>query len=231
MDELTRLANLYNCDKGTESSMGDPSPRLGFTGIYSPYFLPYKNRPINILEIGVSDGRSMKLWYDYFPKARIYGADVAPERKYSNDRVTVDFMDQGDRNSILSFANRAGCKFDIIIDDGSHVCKHQQYSLAVLFNFLSPEGQYWIEDLHTSDTSVWKPGMYLYGNEMGDNIGSKNTVNVIESFISLKKFSSGFLTPEENAYLSNAVSSAKIWDLGPTSYGINKLALLQKRQP
>ena len=32
----------------------------------------------NVLEIGVNEGGSIKLWHDYFTNATIYGLDIIP---------------------------------------------------------------------------------------------------------------------------------------------------------
>jgi hypothetical protein len=67
MSELTILANKYGSDKGTV--YGD---KHNFTETYEKYFKSFKDKKINILEIGVNDGSSLKMWYDYFPNATIY---------------------------------------------------------------------------------------------------------------------------------------------------------------
>ena len=43
--------------------------KLPFLKIYESYFKNFKNRKINILEIGVNEGKSLMIWKDYFPKA------------------------------------------------------------------------------------------------------------------------------------------------------------------
>ena len=42
---------------------------------YEQLFKPMRETAKNVLEIGVRDGGSMKLWHDYFPNATIYGID------------------------------------------------------------------------------------------------------------------------------------------------------------
>ena len=115
---------------------------------------------------------------------------------------------------------------DLIIDDGSHVISHQQISLGFLFKYLKKGGQYWIEDLHTSDGEVWQ-GKSLYGYDMSFKDG-ESTVQVIEQFIESKKFNSPFLSDEENNYLTDNIKNVEVFDLPKTFYGINKLALFQK---
>ena len=55
-----------------------------------------------------------------------------------------------------------GKKFDVIIDDGSHIPWHQIFTLETMFDtFLKDGGVYIIEDM---ETSYWdRPGVSLYG--------------------------------------------------------------------
>ncbi|HMH33204.1 MAG TPA: hypothetical protein VK543_09260, partial [Puia sp.] len=50
--------------------------------IYDRHFSRFRNKEINILEIGVLHGGSLQMWKEYFgPKAKIYGIDINPECK------------------------------------------------------------------------------------------------------------------------------------------------------
>lgn len=228
MDYLTELANKYGSDKGTVlPSPGHHGPRLHFTPVYSSFFESVRYDPITILEIGVGSGPSLKIWYDYFPNARIHAIDVVPQRQHNNDRVTTHIGDQSDRNSLKSILNFIGCELDIIIDDGSHVINHQQISLGALFPSLVSGGQYWLEDLHTSDGAVWQ-GKMLYGYDMSFKDG-ESSVQVIEDYIKTSKFKSPFLSDSENAFLTNNIQNCEMYVLPKTMYGINKLARFMRK--
>jgi 23S rRNA U2552 (ribose-2'-O)-methylase RlmE/FtsJ len=226
---LTELANRYASDKGTVApQQGNHGPRLGFTEVYSKYFEPVRRLPIKLLEIGIGSGPSLRMWYDYFPFAKIYAIDIVPCRQYDNDKVSTFVADQAQPETLRRIASSIG-GIDIIVDDGSHVCEHQQTSLSALFPFLNPGGQYWVEDLHTSDTSVWTEGKTLYGNDMSKNVGDQNTVTVFERFESVGTFFSPFLTTTENQLLTQTIGACKVFDLGITEWGRNKLALFRRR--
>jgi hypothetical protein len=129
--ELTILANKYGSDKGTV--YGD---KHNFTEIYEKYFKPFKNKTINILEIGVNDGSSLNMWYEYFPNAKIYGLDIDNKSIYSNDRVECGIIDQSKKEHLEEYVKNTDLSFDIIIDDGSHHMSDQQLTFGFLF--LSP---------------------------------------------------------------------------------------------
>jgi len=226
MDTLTPIANKYGSDKGTEAPpFGHHGPRLHFTPKYAKHFEEIKEQKLNILEIGVGSGPSLKMWYEYFPNASIYAIDVVPQTQHENDRVKTFVCDQSNRESLQSIVDSVGT-FDIIIDDGSHVTAHQQISLGFLFKYLNEGGQYWIEDLHTSDASVWQ-GKDLYGYDMSFEAGT-STVDVIEDYLNSKKFNSVHLDEEENLYLTNNIKECTLYDLPKTFYGENKLSLFTK---
>ena len=66
MNDLLELGKQY---KSTKDS-------AGFLEIYSNYFKDYKDKEINILEIGIDKGESLKIWRKYFTRAKICGIDI-----------------------------------------------------------------------------------------------------------------------------------------------------------
>jgi len=226
MDKLTRLANLYASDKGTIApSTGHHGPRLHFTPVYDECMQGICNNQLTFLEIGVGSGPSLPMWYNYFPNAEIHAIDILPQSQHNRDRIKTYVCDQSNRDQLLEVLNKIGV-IDVVVDDGSHVVSHQQISLGVIFKNLKSGGLYWIEDLHTSDGSVWQ-GKQLYGYDMSFAKG-ESTVEVIENYIETKTFNSPFLSKEENEYLTNNIGFCTIYELPKTSYGFNKLALFKK---
>ena len=199
--ELTILANKYGSDKGTV--YGD---KHNFTEIYEKYFKPFKNKTINILEIGVNDGSSLNMWYEYFPNAKIYGLDIDDKSIYSNDRVECGIIDQSKKEHLEEYVKNTDLSFDIIIDDGSHHMSDQQLTFGFLFPLLKSDGIYIIEDLHTS---LCNPNDTLYGRTFENNIDKTNTTLY---YLQNKPYNSSFLTQEQNEYIQNNLQSVKIYD-------------------
>jgi hypothetical protein len=183
------------------------------------------NFSFTCLEIGIGSGPSLKMWYDYFPNATIHAIDVDNHAAKNNNRVTTYVCDQSDRVAMSKLMQEIG-EVDIIIDDGSHVVAHQQISLGYLFQYVKKGGQYWLEDLHTSDREVWQ-GKTLYGYDMSINEG-ESTVEVLEDYINTKDFKSPFITKEEIDYLNENIVDMKMFELPKSHWGINKLCLIKK---
>ena len=122
--------------------------RTGFIPIYEHFFDSLREKEINILEIGVENGYSLKLWREYFINAKICGIDI-DKKDFSIENVEIFCGDQSDHNFLSKVVEKYG-KFDIIIDDGSHLSKHIISSFNYLFDHLNEDGLYIIEDLQTS---------------------------------------------------------------------------------
>ena len=138
------MSNLFETAKKFPSS----KDWTGFLKIYEKYFSEYKDKEINIMEIGVDKGKSLKLWRNYFTKAKICGIDIA-KMDFNIEGVDLITVDQTDIKSLKNVCEKYK-SFNIIIDDGSHVSKHIITSFYFLFDYLTPDGLYAVEDLQTS---------------------------------------------------------------------------------
>ena len=134
---LSELATKYGTDKGPGHH--------NYTAVYEQMFDGIRNEPLKILEIGVADGASLRMWCDYFPNAEIHGIDVDEKaQKFADDRITIHIGDQGD----MKFMSSLGVDFDIVIDDGSHRVSDQIFSFKALW----PNTRliYIVEDMYSS---------------------------------------------------------------------------------
>lgn len=163
---INQLCNQYNADKGTDpdrTKWGEHAgaPALGYAPTYDKLFGPLRNKQIEMLEIGIADGRfpgvSLMVWDDYFENlgTKIIGYDLFPHatvsesyvRNLLNNRPRVDIIkgDQGSPEQLNHHFDEE--QFDIIIDDGSHFPEHIEISLGNLFDKVKSGGLYIIEDL------------------------------------------------------------------------------------
>lgn len=108
-------------------------------------------RPIRMLEIGVLQGGSLELWRRYFgPEATIFGIDVNPAcAELDSPETPVRIGSQADPEFLARVVAEMG-GVDIVLDDGSHLAKHQRASLDALLPLLSDGGVYVIEDTQCS---------------------------------------------------------------------------------
>ena len=162
MSNLIDIANKY---KSTKKMMG-------YINIYNQYFNAIKDKNLNIFEIGVETGESLRMFSDYFNKSNIIGLDIE-NKEYNIDRVEIFCGDQSDKNILNKIVEKYKT-FDVIIDDGSHKNEDVKNSFNYLFPYLKYGGLYIIEDLQTSYIPNWGGDGVNLNNE-------KTTMNFIRS--------------------------------------------------
>ena len=170
-----------------------------FTEFYNDYFELFKNKPINILEIGIFEGKSILMLKEFFPLATIYAIDINPSRVNLKlgDNIHNYLCSQDDCEKLKLLFNNI--KFDIIIDDGSHMTSHQQISLGFMFPYLNKKGIYICEDLHTSYTS----------NYIDTDV---TTLKILETYCQDKKISCDIINIEQLDYLNNNIDNVFIYE-------------------
>ena len=118
----------------------------------------------NSWKLGLLYGGSLQLWRKYLgSNARIAGLDIDPKTEFSDGNTRVFVGSQDDPRTLERVLEWLG-GIDVVIDDGSHVVRHQMASLDYLFPRLSDDGIYICEDLHTN-----------YWSDQGGGYRKRNT--------------------------------------------------------
>ncbi|CAI5954826.1 unnamed protein product [Closterium sp. NIES-64] len=113
---------------------------------------------VNMLEIGLKYGDSLKLWKRAFPRGRIYGIDngvISKKHQAEARDPRVRLMVGNQANGtfleqVVAEIKSAVGLLDFIVDDGGHTMDQQQTSLKHLLPLVKPGGTYFIEDVETS---------------------------------------------------------------------------------
>lgn len=124
---------------------------LHYLPIFEKEMAWHRDKPISFLEIGIYQGGSIPMWKAFFAKgSQLTFIDIDPKcKKLQEDGTSVEIGDQSDDVFLKSLIENHG-PFDIIIDDGSHVCSHQIKSFETLWPAIREDGLYIVEDCHTS---------------------------------------------------------------------------------
>ena len=125
MKTLAELADQHSTDKAGH----------GYCPHYEARFAPMQGHRITLLEIGVLEGASLRMWRDYFPEAWIVGIDKAPQWRSDDVAITIETGDQADVPFLAQCCAKHG-PFDIVIDDGSHQARDQLTSFGALWSRL-----------------------------------------------------------------------------------------------
>ena len=96
-------------------------------------------------------GGSIPMWKAFFAEdARLTFVDIDPAcAALALPGTNVEIGNQADPAFLAELAAKHG-PFDVILDDGSHVCAHQVASFENLWPHLADGGLYMVEDCHTS---------------------------------------------------------------------------------
>jgi trans-aconitate methyltransferase len=142
MTAMERMAAHHGTDKWEH----------GYCPHYERHFAELRGEPVNLLEIGVYHGGSLRLWADYFyhPAGSIQGVDIDPacaDLVFDDERVRVTLGDVKDFEPDRPY--------DIIIDDGSHLGTDVVAACDRLWPYIMPGGWYVIEDLAVQWHPVW----------------------------------------------------------------------------
>ncbi|WP_101068339.1 class I SAM-dependent methyltransferase [Roseovarius salinarum] len=195
-ETLTDLADRYGSDKG--------SRKHRYTELYHMLFNPFRQRKITFLEMGLliggpehgvsadretSDLPSVRMWLEYFPKARIHGLDVSDFSWFEHPRFTFHRCDLEERAQIAAASEAIRPAPDIVIDDASHASHHQQNAFLEVFPRMKSGGLYVIEDLRWQPESYEQPGITktapLFRSFLDDRRFSHSDPAVAEAFNAL----------------------------------------------
>jgi len=124
---------------------------MHYFDIYDRHFAPFRGRPVNVLEFGVSHGGSLQMWKHYFGRsAHITGVDINPAcARFIEDQIDVEIGDQEDRAFLRKLGDKLG-HIDVLIEDGGHTATQQIATFEELWPRISNGGVFLMEDLHTS---------------------------------------------------------------------------------
>lgn len=137
-------------DIGIEAGTDKSSKKHNYLVNYERALGHLRHHDVKLLEIGVFNGSSLRMWREFFQNGRIIGVDNKPHAlQHSGDRIQVVFGDQSDADCLQAIADEHG-PFDVVVDDGSHVWSHQILTLQTLLPAVRSGGIYIIEDMHTS---------------------------------------------------------------------------------
>lgn len=166
--ELCKLALKYGADK---------CPQIGhmYTPFYYEYLKEYRQSFKKVLEVGIGNrrqlkyipdcyiGASIRMWRDFFPNALVYGADIAPESFFTDERISTYYCDETKEEDIKKLVGQTGSDIDLVVDDASHHVGDQIFLCRILMPLLNKKVIYIIEDcMRTRQVCGTFPGYDCY---------------------------------------------------------------------
>jgi len=138
-----------------DNTITDKDTVHSYLNLYEELFHTKKYTAKNVLEIGIADGGSIKLWHDYFVNATVYGLDILDDKRPSVniknfDRIilytSTNAYDSEFVNKTFIDNNK---KFDMILDDGPHSLESMIQFIILYSNLMTDDGILIIEDVQS----------------------------------------------------------------------------------
>ena len=112
--------------------LSDKGSVHSYVDAYEQILKPYRETAMNVLEIGLFNGNSLRMWEQYFTNASVHGIDC-DEQPHGGMADLRPMILSGKHNiHILDGTSEeqvdkefAGVKFNVVWDDGSHLLETQ----------------------------------------------------------------------------------------------------------
>ncbi len=205
--DFNYLCEYFNSDKGEKFTNQYVQPLKkdnkiinahGYARTYEIHFKEIKQKKLNIIELGAFYGNATAALYFYFKNSFIFSADINPDMfLYRSKRVKNFFANTSSRNSVQENLLKKNLKFDIIIEDASHMLKDQIISLFMLFKTLQAGGLFIIEEIDFPEKR----------EDMRINQNKPDLKTILQKVNNNENFSSKYITDEEKKYFLNNYDS------------------------
>jgi cephalosporin hydroxylase len=145
MPEINRLtlSELINNEKTDKNTIHSYLP------VYESLLKNKKHSCKNVIEVGIKDGGSIKLWHDYFPNAQIYGCDIMDKSliwdEIKNDRIKLFTSVDAYKPSFINEIKDV--QFDFALDDGPHTLDSMIQFINLYLPLVKEDGILIIEDV------------------------------------------------------------------------------------
>jgi hypothetical protein len=218
---------LFGSQTGTDKINGH-----GYHRYYPLYVERFRaiTEPWAMMEIGIRDSMSLKMWKKYFPSnVFVYGLDIGVSSQ--GDRFHVFKADQSKPDQlreVMTSIQSSSSPIHFILDDGSHIPEHQILTFDTFFStLLTPGGVYIIEDI---ETSYWAHGT-LFGYPT--RYGYRHNRSFVEIFKALvDDVNNEFLHPRsremQNELLDPILSHETRASIGSITFGQNCVIVVKK---
>lgn len=140
-----------------DNSKTDKNTIHSYLELYQKILINKKDTAQNILEIGIAEGGSIKLWSEFFTNAVIHGLDIVninsvwDKIKNNNKIILYTSTDAYDETFFKTEFLNKNKRFDIMIDDGPHTLESMLRFIRLYSQLMTDDGILIIEDIQSWD--------------------------------------------------------------------------------
>jgi len=140
-----------------DNSKTDKNTLHSYLGLYQKLLINKKDNAKNVLEIGIAEGGSIKMWTEFFTNATIHALDIIhmdsvwDEIKNNNKIVLYTSTDAYDDLFFKTEFLNENKRFDVMIDDGPHTLESMLKFIRLYSKLMTDNGILIIEDVQSWD--------------------------------------------------------------------------------
>jgi hypothetical protein len=153
-----------------DNSRTDKNTVHSYLPLYQKLLIGKKETAKNILEVGIFNGGSIKLWGEFFTNAKVYGLDIINindvyESIKNNEKIILYTSTDAYNSDFFTnhFLNK-NIKFDFMLDDGPHTLETMKQFIKLYSQIMTEDGILIIEDIQSWD---W---IDILKNEVPENL-------------------------------------------------------------
>jgi hypothetical protein len=143
---LEEIVDNLRTDKNTTHS---------YLPLYQKLLLSKKETAKNVLEVGIFNGGSIKLWNDFFTNANVYGIDIMNIEnvwggiKNIKKIILHTSTDAYNNNFFITHFLNKNIKCDFMLDDGPHSLESMKKFIKLYSQIMTDDGILIIEDVQS----------------------------------------------------------------------------------
>lgn len=140
-----------------DNNRTDKNTVHSYLELYGRLLGPKKDTARNVLEVGIFEGGSIKMWNDFFPNATVHGLDMIHinnvwEGIRNNEKIVLHTsIDAYDSNFVKTNFLDRNIRFDFMLDDGSHQLEDMKKFIKLYSEIMTEDGILIIEDVQRLD--------------------------------------------------------------------------------
>lgn len=137
-----------------DTKFGDKGTVHTYIDVYESYIKKF-NHKYDLLELGCAYGESLLMWEDYLESGLVLGIqrEIHPKLAVNIQKYNLNVVDASCTDPRL-IPLLEDYKFDIIVDDASHLIEDQIVAFNNLKHLVKPGGFYFIEDIQDIDANI-----------------------------------------------------------------------------
>jgi cephalosporin hydroxylase len=140
-----------------DSSRTDKNTTHSYLPLYQHLLSHKKETAKHVIEVGVQNGGSIKLWRDFFTNAVVHGVDVIDIHsiwggiKNDPNIVLHASTDAYDGEFVTNQFLNKNIQFDFLLDDGPHTLQSMKQFIVLYSQIMTHDGILIIEDVQSWD--------------------------------------------------------------------------------